>query len=67
MKTCPYCNGEIAKLLVVREAIKFEGDAWKYEKDPCPVICCLDCGCSLDATDLDILGVPHDVVREATK
>jgi len=67
MKTCPYCDCELSELNVVRGTIKLEKSEWRLGGDPCPLICCPHCDSALDATDLDMLGVPHDVIKEATK
>ena len=68
MKTCPYCESEILYLVVIRESIVVTAtNIWLYDKDKCPAIACPDCHSVLDSTDLGILGVPNDIIKEATQ
>jgi hypothetical protein len=67
MKHCPYCDMEITELGVTTKQITHNGEKWECEKNPCPEVVCGECGSALDATDLGILGIPAEVIQEATK
>ena len=63
MRVCPYCGEELHHLAVVRQSIAKEDMTWKMENDIAPAVCCPECYSELDATDLDILGVPSEVIK----